>query len=65
MLLDSTDQVPVAVAEALRDFNERLVVQRMARVDQERDRRWPLVGGVEHAADGVEVQSQDVVVVGL
>ena len=65
MLLDSTDQVPVAVAEALRDFNERLVVEWITRIDEKRNRRWPLVGGVEHAAYRVEVQSEHVVVVGL
>ena len=46
-------------------FDERLVVERMARVDQERDRRWPLVSDVQHAAHRVEVQSEYVVVVGL
>ena len=55
----------MTVVELLRDLGQRLVVERMAGVDQERDRGRPVVSGVQHAADGVEVQTEHVVVVGL
>jgi hypothetical protein len=55
----------VLVGELVGDRDELGVAGGEAGVDEERDRRWPAVGGVKDLADDVEVAAQDVVVVGL
>ena len=63
--LGASLQRGMAVVEGLGELDQLLVVPREAGVDQQRDRRGPHAGGVQHLADDVEVPAQHVVVVGL
>jgi len=51
--------------ESVGEIADRLVAVCVGGVDEEREARWPPVGGVKDGDDQVEVLAQDVGVVGL
>ena len=65
MLLDASSKLSVIVPQPMGDRLERRIVQRVACVDQERDRRRPAIRDVQDTAHRVQVKPQHVVVVGL
>jgi len=64
VVLRAAREPGVLFAELLGDRDDRGVADGLACVGEERDRRRPAVGRMKDAADGVEVQAQDVVVGG-